>query len=78
MNNAIILLVCLALGFYGLLNAVYAFRCPARFLKAKWTAKRNIGLEDVQFVGLIYILLAGFCLWCAYVTIREMISGGVS
>jgi hypothetical protein len=75
MNNAAILLVFLALGFYGLLNAIYALKSPARFLKAKWTAKRGIGLENVQFVGLIYILLAGFCLWCAYVTLREIISG---
>ena len=80
MNNVPTLLVSMGLGFYGLLNAIYAIRCPADFLKAKWTARRSMGPEtshkDVRSLGWIYVLLAGFWFWFAYETLRTIIREG--
>ena len=77
MSNTAILLVCLVAGFFVLANAIYAIKSPADFMKAKWTAKRGMELEDVRLMGLIYVLLAGFCFWCAYVTLRKIVSEGI-
>jgi hypothetical protein len=80
MNGATTLLVCLGAGFFGLFNAIYAIKFPADFLKAKWTARRGMGPEtshkDVRSLGFIFVLIAGFCFWCAYVTLRKIISEG--
>jgi hypothetical protein len=77
LNDSILLLVCLGAGFFVLINAIYAIKFPIDFLKAKWTVRRGMGLEtspkDVRSLGLIFVLLAAFCLWCSYVTILKII-----
>jgi hypothetical protein len=78
LNDATILLICLIAGFFVVINAIYAIRYPADFLKAKWTIRRGMGPRtshrDVRSLGLILVFLAAFCFWCSYATLLRITS----
>jgi hypothetical protein len=70
LKDAAMQLLDLAVGFYFLINAVYALRSPAGYLNAKWTLRRGMRTEtphrDVRFLGIVWIVAAAFWGFASY------------
>jgi hypothetical protein len=77
LKSAALSLAALALGFFVLINAIYAIRNPTEFLRARWTFRRGLTtetpLKDVRLLGVVMIAVAALFVLAGYSFLMQII-----